>query len=143
MLTGLQFDFSVLQFFLWAGCTVYLRPLVFLFFEEIIEMFLQVVKYEIIKTFYWFCRYITFLCSLINIQAFISCDILFPVIESKENILFLLIVDTVFLMDPLDLNEAQNDGFFSFLKFGSYVFLEIVQNATLRQRGTCSGGKTH
>ena len=43
----------------------------------------------------------------------------------------------------MGLNQAQNKVFRHFLEFGSYVFLEIAYNDSLRQCLTSSRGKTH
>ena len=45
-------------------------------------------------------------------------------------------------LGPMDLNHAQNEIFRHFLEFGSYVFLEIAYNDSLRQCLTSSRGKT-
>ena len=45
-------------------------------------------------------------------------------------------------LGPMDLNQAQNEVFRHFLVFGSYVFLEIVYNYSLRKCLTSSRGKT-
>ena len=46
-------------------------------------------------------------------------------------------------MGQTDLNHAQNEVFGNFIKFGSYIFLEIEYDECLRQCLTSSRGKTH
>ena len=46
-------------------------------------------------------------------------------------------------MDSMDLNQAQNEVFHHFLGFGSYVFLEIAYNNSVRQCLTSSRSKVH
>ena len=46
-------------------------------------------------------------------------------------------------LSPMGLNQAQNKVFPHFLEFGSYVFLEIEYDDSLREYLTSSRGKIH
>ena len=46
-------------------------------------------------------------------------------------------------LEPPDLNRAQNEVFYHFLKFGSLVFLKIAYHDSLQQCLASSRGKTY
>ena len=46
-------------------------------------------------------------------------------------------------LGAMGLNQAQNEVFYHFLEFGSYVFLEIAYNETLQQFITSNRGTTY
>ena len=46
-------------------------------------------------------------------------------------------------LDSKGLSQIQNEVFCHFIEFGSYIFLEVAYNDSLRQSLTSSSGKTY